>query len=487
MGTTSKHPAPIKLETPGERGFVDSAKAKEIIQHWNDQLAGHLQIAKVALGADADLSTIILCDRISLTDKSYDAEAASLIAEFLSTPWKDGLPPLANGIVEADLSDIIAGRMTEEGLQVLETICDAFRAAQLVEADLSDNAIGQQGIGACKSVIGKKSLERLSLCNNGLSEATMAQVADILTNDEDGTGSIASRLTKIHFYNNMSGEGGCSEFVRILEQSKCLVDIRFSSTRARREGSTIVASALDAALADGRNADLERLDLCDNIFKDAASHDALFRALGATKCLKYLDLRECDLEDDGVKKVCHALFESDSALEHLDLSGNCITRKGAKHIADFIRDCQGKLKILRLEDNEMTSLGVQHIAKAFHVSEDGFAIEEIKLNCNMCGAIGARALIDAFGPGGKDLPNLNKILLDGNSFDESILSELKEAFQDKLGEMEDNDDEGDADDDLSSDEEDDDEDEDDDESEDVHAAEVDADELAAMMEKSSIV
>jgi Ran GTPase-activating protein (RanGAP) involved in mRNA processing and transport len=77
-----------------------------------------------------------------------------------------------------------------------------------VDINLSDNAIGQQGIGACKSALSKKSLERLSLCNNGLSRETMAQVADILTEDEDGTGCIAGNLTKIHFYNNMSGEDG---------------------------------------------------------------------------------------------------------------------------------------------------------------------------------------------------------------------------------------------------------------------------------------
>ena len=130
-----------------------------------------------------------------------------MIASFLTEPF-DGGAPLDRGIVEADLADMIAGRMTEEGLQVLQTICDAFAESNLVDVDLSDNAIGEQGIGACKTALDKKSLQRLALCNNGLSQETMAQVADILTNDEDGTGCIARDMTKIHFYNNMSGEGG---------------------------------------------------------------------------------------------------------------------------------------------------------------------------------------------------------------------------------------------------------------------------------------
>lgn len=474
---SSSVPSPIKLEPPGERGFVEEGDAKEMVSLWTQQLLDHRKIVQAANGGDGDGA--ILCDRIRLSDKSYTAEAARVIASFLKEPFEGTSAPLVRGIVEADLSDIIAGRMTEEGLQVLQTVCGAFADSELVDVNLSDNAIGEQGIGACKTALNKKSLERLALCNNGLSQETMAQVADILTNDEDGTGCIASNMTKIHFYNNMSGEGGAKEFARILERCTKLEDIRFSSTRAGKAGSDIVASAFDASLSEGHNPNLVKLDFCDNNFANKASHEALFRALGTTKSLDYLDLRDCDLEDDGIKKVCHALFESDSALEHLDLSGNGVEKQGAKHIADYIRDCGGKLKVLRLEDNEMTSKGVEYIAAAFHGSEDGHMIEEIQVNTCMVGAIGARALIDAFGPGGKDLPNLKSIFLNGNSFAEDVMGELEAAFGDRLGEMDDNDSDGDADDDLS-------EDEDDDEDE-APIPDAEVDDLADAMGKSLVV
>ena len=67
------------------------------------------------------------------------------------------------------------------------------------------------------------------------------------------------------------------------------------------------------------------------------------------------------------------------------------------------------------------------------------------------GAIGARALIDAYGPEGKDLPNLKTISLNENSFTEEIVGELEVAFGGKLLPMPDNDEDGDADDDLSDD------------------------------------
>lgn len=471
--------APIKLEPHGPREVVTVEKAKEIIKLWTEQLLDHRQKVQAASGGDCNGA--ILCDRIRLSDKSYTAEAAQIIASFLKEPFEGTAVPLSHGIVEADLSDIIASRLTEEGLQVLQTICGAFADSKLVGVDISDNAIGEQGIGACKTALNKKTLERVALCNNGLSAETMAQVADILTNDEDGTGCIASNLTKIHFYNNMSGEEGCKEFARILEKCTKLVDLRFSSTRTGKAGSDILASALDASLSEGHNPNLEKLDFCDNNFANKASHEALFRALGTTKCLTYLDLRDCDLQDDGIKKVCHALFESDSALEHLDLSGNEVEKRGAKHIADYIRDCGGKLKILRLEDNEMTSKGVVTIAAAFHCSEDGHSIEEIQLNSCLVGAIGARAVIDAFGPDGIDLPYLSKVHLNGNSFAEDVMSELEAAFDGKLGEMDDNESDGEADDDLSEDDDD-----DEDESE-APVADQGVDDLADAMSKSLVV
>lgn len=465
---------PLKLEPTGPREVVDEEKAILFTKKWAEQLLDQRQQLKSA-GEKGG----VLCDRIRLSDKTYTAEAAAVVASFLKQPF-DGGQSIASGIVEADLSDMIASRRTEEGLAVLQTICDAFADSNLVDVDLSDNAIGEQGIGACNTVLTKRSLERLALCNNGLSQETMAQVADILTKDEDGTGCIASNMTKIHFYNNMSGEGGCKEMARVIEKSTRLVDLRFSSTRAGKAGSDIIASALDASLAEGHNLKLQHLDLCDNVFTNKASYEALFRLLGRTSVLTYLDLRDCELEDDGVKKVCHALFECDSALEHFDLSGNSIEKGGAKHIADYIRDCGGKLKKLNMEDNELTSKGVVTIAAAFHSSEDGHSVEEIQLNTCLVGAIGARALIDAFGPDGKDLPNLKKIYLNGNSFTEDIVGELEVAFDDRLGELDDNDSDGDADDDLSEDEE---------EEEDGDEGPVDeeVDDLADAMGKSLVV
>jgi hypothetical protein len=125
-----------------------------------------------------------------------------------------------------------------------------------------------------------------------------------------------------------------------------------------------------------------------------------------------------------------------------------------------------------MEDNELTSKGAELIAQAFHIGDDGSAIEEIQLTGNSIGTIGARALIDAAGPDGKDMPNLKMVLLNNNSFNAEVLSELEAAFREKLGELDEND----------SDEEEEDSDE-----EDAGDDDGKVDTLADAMEKSLIV
>ena len=167
MAPSAAVPAPIKLEPPGEeRDFIDEAKAREYVRLWTEQLLAHRQSVEEAGGGENGNGTT-LCDRISLSDKSYTSEAAEVVASFLREPFEGG-PSIARGIAEADISDCIAGRMTEEGMQVLKTFCDAFAESRLVDVNLSDNAIGEQAIGACRTVLTKKTLQRLALCRVSL-------------------------------------------------------------------------------------------------------------------------------------------------------------------------------------------------------------------------------------------------------------------------------------------------------------------------------
>ena len=200
---------PIQLEPPtGPRGVVDYDKAVEFVKVWKELLLQHCAKAQVALAATDQ--PLILCDGFRLSGYGYTPEAARVIASFIQEPlFDDGSPySLAQGIIVADLSDVMASLLTAEGLEMLRILCDAFADSNLVEVNLSENAIGEQALGSCETVLTKKSLERLFLCNAGLANETMARVADILTRDEDGLGCVASHLTTLHFSQNMSGDDG---------------------------------------------------------------------------------------------------------------------------------------------------------------------------------------------------------------------------------------------------------------------------------------
>mmetsp|Transcript_60583 Transcript_60583/g.71951 ORF Transcript_60583/g.71951 Transcript_60583/m.71951 type:complete len:301 (-) Transcript_60583:610-1512(-) len=292
------------LVAPGEREIVDEERAAEIVETWKKQIEEHRTQQKV-------------CHKISLSDKSYKSEGARVIASFISSSKE-----LLQELKSADLSDIIASRMEEEGLDVLKVICDAFLEAKLEEVDLSNNAMGCKGISACASALSgqSSSLKRLSMCNNGLSEDSMNEVADILCEEHEG-GSICPRLTKIHFFNNMSGNGGCQAFGRILSHcTSNLTDIRFSGTRAGREGSlTIAQSLLSLARTDSDKGlcNLERLDLADNTFSFDNGGNDIAKALRRCPNIKYLNLRDCLLQDKATALVCRSPWSTDATMEHL--------------------------------------------------------------------------------------------------------------------------------------------------------------------------
>jgi len=59
----------------------------------------------------------------------------------------------------ADISDIIAGRPTDEALKTLHIICSSLKKFNLVMVNVSDNALGPKGIEACRGVLTSSSLE----------------------------------------------------------------------------------------------------------------------------------------------------------------------------------------------------------------------------------------------------------------------------------------------------------------------------------------
>ena len=433
----------ISLSAPGNREVVDTKRAEEIVEYWKEKISQHRAVVLGMLRNKDQIVNIVLCDKLDLSNKSYTESAARIISDYLTKETKSQRS-LASQVSIVNLADMIASRMEDEGLQVLKIISDSFKDSSLVDVDLSDNAMGSKGISACSSVLGGqyRSIKRLSLCNNGLSATSMEEIANILTSEEvvdDNENkskriSISAGLEKLHFFNNMSGDDGCKSFSRIL--SKCgskLNDLRFSSTRAGKQGSLLISSALEK-LGEKTLQNLEKLDLADNSFGlDGAK--SLCRALKHCKSLKYLNLSDCLLEAAGIELICKSLCDAEVMLEHLFVSSNELAESGSTHLTKLLRRCT-TLKTFHAEENEMGSVGIRNL-----VNELPSTIEDLSLGWNECGKIGAQALVLA----SKRMMHLKQIHLDGNMFPEDEVNSLEEAFGKRLLEMEENDEDEDID------------------------------------------
>jgi len=187
---------------------------------------------------------------LRLSNKSFSYEAAAAIATIISK---------FNSLEIADISDIIAGRPEDEALKTLCAICNALENKDLIEVNLSDNALGSKGVNACNGILKGKKMERLYLCNNGLSAEACELVSTIL--HEGG----CPQLKVLNFYNNMSGDGGAKAVSCIVKDCPQLTNFRFSATRSGASGCLSMSQALASLTA------LTHLDLSDNTFDKTAA------------------------------------------------------------------------------------------------------------------------------------------------------------------------------------------------------------------------
>ena len=79
--------------------------------------------------------------QIKFSTKSFGIQAAEVAAEAIEN--------VSGTLVDADISDIIAGRPEKEVIGALEIIGRSLAKAKLRSLDLSDNALGRKGILAC--------------------------------------------------------------------------------------------------------------------------------------------------------------------------------------------------------------------------------------------------------------------------------------------------------------------------------------------------
>ncbi len=306
----------------------------------------------------ASLSTtgrVVAPKRLRLSNKSFTLEAAQHIAPAIES---------LENLREADFSDIIAGRMEDEALEVLGVICGALlkHKSTLRVLDLSDNALGEKGVRKLEPVISQLTLlQEIRFKNNGLSALSMSLLLNHLQ-------PARRSLKKIVFDNNMSGDGGAKALADFLLQggngiNPSLKEICMSSSRVRGEGGIALIQAIGESLPN-----LEKLDLTDSMVGiDGAKLLAHYLKQKKLQKLKVLCLRDAGLEQEGLDIVANALADQEVSplLEVIDLTLLEVTGDQIEgEVGKMILSKKETLKELILdENNEIESHGAEKLAE----------------------------------------------------------------------------------------------------------------------------
>jgi large subunit ribosomal protein L31/Ran GTPase-activating protein 1 len=312
---------------------------------------------------DVDETETAVVESIKLSGKSLTVPAAHVVAQLIKA--------LPRGLKYADVSDIIASQPTEDALQTLRIIADALceHAQQLVSLDLSDNAVGQNGVKAVKSLLRlvRHTVKELLFNNDGMSAAACEQLADELLESGAASesklgGGVTLKLNKFHIYNNLSENEGAKHIARILKASPEIKDIRISSTRIRGEGGVVLAKSLEHANL------LEKVDFSDNAFQPDFG---VILSLGMRNQihLRDLNLSSVGIDTNAVKSLVESLLVSNCPLRTLVLSSNELDSSVAESIVKIIRS-KRTLYLLDLEENELGDDGACEILQCIGENSD---------------------------------------------------------------------------------------------------------------------
>jgi len=377
-----------------------------------------------------------------LSGNTFGVEACGAIGEALLHH--------AHHLRSANLSDIFTTRLKTDVPPSIASFTRAFTAIKtLEELNLSDNALGKDGVAAFTSLFDTNPALKHVLINNcGLGSRGGIVLARSLVSSQGHLDHAAIRalIPSLDAEEDEQDEQAAqhSDSASASASASCAADQ--AAPRSLIQLETLVA---------GRN----RLE---NIGATALGH-----ALQHVTSITRLEIPQNGIQPPGIVALCAGLAKNPS-LQVLNLNDNTIKTDGAHALAAALLSLP-HLRKLNLGDCMLGSEGVRIIAKALANSSAGATTELEELDLSYCDIDddAARAVAKAV----RQQPRLVRLELNGNLIKTDGLTAISDAIKslgkdDVLGSMSENensDDDGDDDDD-------DDNDGDDDDDEDVKKA-----------------
>lgn len=273
------------------------------------------------------------------------------------------------------LSDIIASLPRDEALRSLKAISSSIGVwKQLRSVDLSHNALGSDGISACRALLAKQPyLEMVALSETELAAESARLLCDYLQ-------PAVSNLRVLDVRGNRLESAGLERIAGLVEKMPRLQRLRASSLGADANAVRCLATAL------GCTTSLAELDISDNRI-DARAAAELAAVLRQQPNLSRLALCDLDMRDDAVVALLGPLTEASHGVTELLLAGNELGSGAVDVLGQYIVRHASSVRVLDLSNNELGADGVTMLAGAFKGSCERCALTRLMVAHNEASAL----------------------------------------------------------------------------------------------------
>lgn len=271
-------------------------------------------------------------------------EALKKHPEFKKALWKDMFTGRMKTEIPKALIDLSRGVM--------------FASARLTVLDLSDNALGPNGMSGLVDLIKSPScysLQELRLMNCGLGITGAKMLAKSLTecfhkSVEAGT---PMELRVFAAGRNRLENEGAKALSAIFGEIQTLQEITIPQNGIYHPGMSALAEALK------KNVNMQVINFNDNTIT-ARGAEPLAEAFYSIEALREINLGDCLLKDEGGQILSEALADCHPDLELLNMSGNEIGPDVGIAIANAMAH-KDSLRQLQLDCNQFGEEGVETI------------------------------------------------------------------------------------------------------------------------------
>ena len=271
-------------------------------------------------------------------------EALKKHPEFKRALWKDMFTGRMKTEIPPALIDLSKGIM--------------FAKAQLTVLDLSDNALGPNGMTGLVDLIKSPScysLQELRLMNCGLGVTGAKMLAKALTHcyNQSVEAGTPMELRVFAAGRNRLENEGAKALSAIFGEIGTLQEITIPQNGIYHVGMAALAEALK------KNVNMQVINFNDNTIT-AKGAEPLAEAFYSIEALREINFGDCLLKDEGGQIIIEALADCHPDLEYLNLSGNEIGPEVGMAIANAMAP-KDSLRQLILDCNQFGEAGVEEI------------------------------------------------------------------------------------------------------------------------------